>query len=177
MLTLAQKHTASPRSEAHSRGPRFQEAIGKPISILNGKGFDPAAGKELFARFLQASTKLTRCINVTKDGRRLSHDAVLSKQNNGQIKCLSTNFTLAAPANLCLVDYYERERRSSASDASAGTVLISDTIAAAVRQRLLSDYYELERRTSAMDLAIGSANKIRYGVDVTTPNPKRLRSA
>ena len=98
MLTLAQKHTASPRSEAHSRGPRFQEAIGKPISILNGKGFDPAAGKELFARFLQASTKLTRCINVTKDGRRLSHDAVLSKQNNGQIKCLSTNLTLAAPA-------------------------------------------------------------------------------
>lgn len=114
---------------------------------------------------------------MTKDGRRLSHDAVLSKQNNGQIKCLSTNLTLAAPANLCLVDYYERERRSSASDASAGTVLIQDTIAAAVRQRLLSDYYELERRTSAMDLAIGSANKIRYGVDVTTPNPKRLRSA
>lgn len=110
---------------------------------------------------------------MTKDGRRLSHDAVLSKQNNGQIKCLSTNLTLAAPANLCLVDYYERERRSSASDASAGTVLIQDTIAAAVRQRLLSDYYELERRTSAMDLAIGSANKIRYGVDVTTPNPKR----
>ena len=37
MLTLAQKHTASPRSEAHSRGPRFQEAIDR-AAMRAGKG-------------------------------------------------------------------------------------------------------------------------------------------
>jgi len=68
------------------------EAIGSPISILNGEGFDKAASQELYARFLQSSKETTRCTNTPKDGRCLSHDAVLNKLDDGQIRCFSTNF-------------------------------------------------------------------------------------
>jgi hypothetical protein len=77
-----------------------EEAIGKDIRIINGpddnKGHDHSAAREVMTRFNTVEyggcTRPVRCRNVSKTGRRYTHDLALSPYN-GQVLGYSAGLT------------------------------------------------------------------------------------
>jgi len=69
-----------------------EEAVGKDISIINGKGSDTSASSELMRLFQANGHASYRCANVTKQGVILKHTVALERQPDGDILCTSTDF-------------------------------------------------------------------------------------
>ena len=74
------------------------EAVGKPMAILQAEGSNAAASKGLMCRFrADGSAATARCTNVTKDGELRSHDLLLVSHVAGLLGISTNIVTLEQP--------------------------------------------------------------------------------
>jgi len=62
---------------------KVSESVGKPTSILNGKGADIVASTVVVADFFRDGCSKARCTNTMKDGSLVSHDLELTPVKDG----------------------------------------------------------------------------------------------
>jgi len=161
------------------------EAVSKPITILNGVGYDADAAASLMEQFNRAGTATMRCTNTTKDGRLLSHDAVLTKRED-RIICVSSNFEAASPSLSALAQHYADACDADALDSACGTVSLIEAAPGACRAVSkalvattldgLVQHYQQECTNDALDASAGTVllierneNIFYFSPDMATP--------